>query len=98
MTTHYHLRKAHDETDTYKIIDELINEDNEPAAPAIPIVNYSGDVENADDYANGWEWQLENEGSSCGPFFLDSKLNIQSNATQPETFLKHCLTHQCGQH
>ena len=39
----------HDETDTYEIIDELINEDNEPATPAIPIVNYAGDVENADD-------------------------------------------------
>ena len=85
-----------DETDTYEIIDELLNEDNEPA---IPIVNYAGDVENADDYTNGWEWQLEDKGSSCGPFLLDSKLNIQSNANQPETFfLKHCLMHQCGQH
>ena len=87
---------TYDETDTYEIIDELINEDNEPATPAIAIVNYSGNVENADDYANGWEWQLEDKGSSCGPFLLDLKLNIQSNATQPETFLKHCLTHQCG--
>ena len=77
---------THDETDTYEIIDELINEDNEPATPAIPIVNYAGDVENADDYANDWEWQLEDKGSSCGPFLLDSKLNIQSNANQPETF------------
>ena len=75
----------YNEIDTYEIIDELINEDNETATPAIPIVNYSGDVENANDYANGWEWQLEDKGSSCGPFLLDSKLNIQSNATQPET-------------
>ena len=47
---------THDETDTYEIIDELINEDNEPAIPAIPIVNYADNVENAGDYANGWEW------------------------------------------
>ena len=42
-----------DETETYKIIDELLNEDNVPATPAIPIVNYPSDVENVDDYANG---------------------------------------------
>ena len=89
---------THDESDTYEIIDELLNEDNEPTMPVIPIVNYAGDIENADDYTNGWEWQLEDKGSSCGPFLLDSKLNIQSNENQPETFLKHCLTHQCGQH
>ena len=77
-----------DETETYKIIDEFLNEDNEPATPAIPIVNYAGDVENADDYANSWEWQLEDKGSSCGPFLLDSKLNIQLNANQPETFFE----------
>ena len=69
-----------------------------PATSVIPIVNCPGNVENVDDYANGWEWQLEDKGSSCGPFLLNSKLNIQSNANQPETFLKHCLTHQCGQH
>ena len=73
-----------DETETYEIIDELVNEDNEPARPAIPIVNYAGDIENAD----GWEWQLEDKGSSCGPFLLDSKLNIQSNANQPKTFFE----------
>ena len=89
---------TYDETETYEIIDELLNEDNEPATPAIPIVNYAGDIENADDYVNGWEWQLEDKGSSCGPCLFDSKLNIQSNGNQPETFLKHCLTHQCGQH
>ena len=77
-----------DETETYEIIDEFLNEDNEPATPAIPIVNYAGDVENADDYANGWEWQLEDKGSRCGPFLLDSKLNIQSNSSQPETFFE----------
>ena len=69
-TTHYHLKKVRDETETYEIIDEFLNEDNEPA---IPIVNYAGNVEKADDYANGWEWQLEDKGSSCGPFLLDSK-------------------------
>ena len=77
-----------DETETYEIIDELLTEDNEPATPAISIVNYPGNIENADDYANGWEWQLEDKGSSCGPFLLDSKLNIQSNANQPETFFE----------
>ena len=87
-----------DETETYEIIDELLNEDNKPATPAIPIVNYAGNIENADDYANSWEWQLEDKGSSCGPCLFDSKLNIQSNGNQPETFLKHCLTYQCGQH
>ena len=75
-----------DETETYEIIDEFLNEDNELATPAVPIVNYAGNVENADDYANGWEWQLEDKGSSCDLFLLDSKLNIQSNANQPETF------------
>ena len=55
------------ETDTYEIIDELLNEDNGQAIPAIPIVNYAGDIENDDDYADGWEWQLEDKGSSCGP-------------------------------
>ena len=79
---------TYDETETYEIIDEFLNEDNEPAIPAIPIVNYAGNVENADDYTNGWEWQLEDKGSSCGPFLLDSKLNIQSNANQPETFFE----------
>ena len=74
-----------DETETDEIIDELLNEDNEPA---IPIVNYAGDIENADDYADGWEWQLEDKGSSCGPFLLDSKLNIQLNANQPKTFFE----------
>ena len=88
---------TYDETETYEIIDELLNEDNEPARPAIPIVNYAGNIENADDYADGWEWQLENKGSNCGPFLLDSKLNIQSNANA-RLFLKHCLTIQCGQH
>ena len=34
-----------DETETYEIIDEILNEDNVPAAPAIPIVNYPGNVE-----------------------------------------------------
>ena len=77
---------SNDETKTYEIIDELLTEDNGPATPAIPIVNYPGNVENADDYANGWEWQLEDRGSSCGPFLLDSKLNKQLNANQPETF------------
>ena len=72
-----------DETETYEIIDELLNEDNEPA---IPIVNYPGNIENADDYANGWEWQLEDKGSSCGPCIFDSKLNIQSIGNQPKTF------------
>ena len=67
---------TYDETETYEIIDKLLNEDNEPATPAIPIVNYAGDIENADDYANGWEWQLEDKGSSCGPCLFDSKLNI----------------------
>ena len=76
------------ETDTYEIRDELLNEDIEPATPEIPIVNYTGNIENDDDYANGWEWQLEEKGSSCGPFLLDSKLNIQSNANQPETFFE----------
>ena len=75
-----------DETETYENIDEFLIEDNELSTPAVPIVNYAGNVENADDYANGWEWQLEDKGSSCGPFLLDSKLNIQSNANQPETF------------
>ena len=41
-----------DETETYEIIDELLNEDNEPTTPAIPIVSYPGNIENADDYAN----------------------------------------------
>ena len=77
-----------DETETYEIIDELLNEDNEPARPAIPIVNYAGNLENADDYADGWEWQLEDKGSSCGPFLLDSKLYIQSNANQLKTFFE----------
>ena len=86
------------ETDTYEIIDELLNEDNEPAISAIPIVNYAGDIEHDDYYANCWEWQLGDKGSSCGPFLLDSKLNIQFNAYQLETFFKHCLIHQCGQH
>ena len=72
----------------HKIIDEFLNEDNEPTTSAIPIVNYAGNVENADDYVNGWEWQLEDKGSSCGPFLLDSKLNIQSNASQPESFFE----------
>ena len=27
---------TYNETDTYEIIDELLNEDNEPATPAIP--------------------------------------------------------------
>ena len=67
-----------DETETYEIIDELLNEDNVPATPAIPIVNYPGDVENIDDYANGWEWQLEDKGSSCGSFLLDSKIECKS--------------------
>ena len=52
---------TYDETETY-----------DPATPAIPIVNYAGDIENADDYANGWEWQLEDKGSSCGPCLFDS--------------------------
>ena len=77
-----------DETETYEIIDELLNEDNEPTTPAIPIVNYVGDIENADDYANGWEWQLEDKGSSCGPCIFDSKLNIQLIGNQPETFFE----------
>ena len=79
---------TYDETETYEIIDELLNEDNEPTTPAIPIVNYAGDIENADDYANGWEWQLEDNDSSCGPCIFDSKLNIQSIGTQPETFFE----------
>ena len=87
-TTQYHLKKAHMMKLKHEIIDEFLNEDNEPATPAIPIVNYAGDVETADDYANGWEWQLEDKGSRCGPFLLDSKLNIQSNANQPETFFE----------
>ena len=79
---------TYNESETYEIIDELLNEDNEPARPVIPIVNYAGDIENADDYADGWEWQLEDKGSSCGPFLLDSKLNKQSNANQPKTFFE----------
>ena len=75
MTTHYHLKKAHMMKLKHEIIDELLNEDNEPATPAIPIVNYAGDIEN-DDYANGWEWQREDKGCSCGPCLFDSKLNI----------------------
>ena len=75
---------TYDETETCEIIDEHLNEDNEPATPAIPIVNYAGDIEN-DDYANGWEWQLEDKGSSCGPCLFDSKFNIQSNGNQPIT-------------
>ena len=78
---------TYDETETYESTDEFLNEDNEPATPAIPIVNYAGNIENADDYANGWEWQLEDKGSSCA-ILLDSKLNIQSNANQPETFFE----------
>ena len=74
-----------DETETYEIIDELLNEDNKPA---IPTVNYTGNIENADDYANGWEWQLEDKGSSCCPCLFDSKLNIQSNGNHPETFFE----------
>ena len=77
-----------DETETYEIIDELLNEDNEPTTPAMPIVNYPGDIENTDDDANGWEWQLEDKGSSCGPCIFDPKLNIQSIGNQPETFFK----------
>ena len=77
-----------DETETYEIIDELLNEDNEPTTPAITIVNYPGDIENADDYANGWEWQLEDKGSSCGQCIFDSKCNIQSIGNQPETFFE----------
>ena len=77
-----------DETETYEIIDEILNKDNVPATPAIPIVNYPSDVENVDDYANGWEWQLEDKDLSWGPFLSDLKLNIQSNANRPETFFE----------
>ena len=44
---------TYDETETCEIIDELLTEDNEPSTLAIPIVNYPGDFEDADDYANG---------------------------------------------
>ena len=72
----------------HEIIDERLNEDNEPTTAVIPIVNYAGDIEIADDYANGWEWQLEDKGSSYGPCIFDSKLNIQSIGNQPETFFE----------
>ena len=87
-----------DETETYEIIDELLNEDNEPARPAIPIVNYAGDLENADDYADCWEWQLKDKGSSCGPFLLVQSSIYYRMQISLRLFLKHCLTHQCGQH
>ena len=73
------------ESDSYEIITEC---QNQPNQPSINILNYPADIENADDYANGWEWQLEDKGSSCGPFLSESKLNIDSCTNEPEAYFE----------
>ena len=73
------------ESDSCEIITEC---QNQPNQPSINIINYPADIENADDYADGWEWQLEDKGSSCGPFLSESKLNIDSCTNEPEAYLE----------
>ena len=48
------IENSDNESDSYEIITEC---QNQPNQPSINILNYPADIENADDYAVGWEWQ-----------------------------------------
>ena len=62
--------------------------DNNIHLPQIPIVNYVGDVEHEEDFANGWEWTERDPGSSCGPFISQQGLVIEPPSHSPEGFFK----------
>ena len=79
------FENSDNESDSYEIITEC---QNQPNQPSINILNYPADIENADDYADGWERQLEDKGSSCGPFLSESKLNIDSCTNEPEAYFE----------
>ena len=54
--------------------------------PQIPIVNYAGDVEHKEDFANGWEWTEKDPGSSCGPFIGQPGLLMEPLNHTPKAF------------
>ena len=36
--------------------------------PSVPIENYVGDIDNLDDFANHWVWEIQDTGASFAPF------------------------------
>lgn len=66
---------------------QFSNHDNENVHKLME--NYTGDTDNLDDFANGWEWLLTDSiGPSYGPFTADSGLKIHPDGSTPYDYLK----------
>ena len=71
----------------YMVYQEENNDiENNIHLPQITLINYVGDVENEEDFKNGWEWTEKDPGSSCGPFISQPGLLIEPASHTPKGF------------
>ena len=54
--------------------------------PSVPIENYVGDIDNLDDFANHWVWQIQDTGASFTPFTGTPGLLLDPLNTKPVDF------------
>ena len=54
--------------------------------PSVPIENYIGDIDNIDDFANHWVWQIQDTGASFTPLTGTPGLLLDPQNTKPVDF------------
>ena len=62
--------------------------------PSVPIENYVGDIDNLDDFANHWLWQIQDTGASLTPFTGTPGLLLDPPNTKPADFFNFLFEDQ----
>ena len=63
--------------------------------PSMSIENYIGDINNLDDFANHWVWQIQDTGASFTPFTGTPGLLLDPPNTKPADFFNLLLKTRC---
>ena len=77
-----------DHDDDFYIDDSSDTETNERHNVTVPSVNYSRDVENNDDFVDGWCWHEVDPGCGIHPFTRSRSLQLGESERNPEHFFE----------